>query len=498
MTSILIPSMPNQYHSLARGFISPHADTITSSASVVDNISTPPVSPLSQKSISSHHRAYPQEVNPKTPSRINSLPESSAATDNNHHDDHKNTSRSLKRSLPFDEPTNSLDKVLLEMAPRKTKSMLDRRKRARKNGETDISAIWGHAPSTQAKSHSHKQVQRISNEVEQVLSVLCDGDMDFAADVLVNLMTKRHLGSNLLQTVEQKVKSLAEKTLDTRIVDGIVSFFEHHHSKGTRPTEEARAVDAVMVACCWDVCDNDDVKADTDKSSGGSLSVKRVSNTALIDRLGINRGTFRRVRARAKSIKAEGKTRYKPKERKPRKDKGVPAQLYRMVKEVDDSTGSTRETNEYAAIDALSTMNTDVEKNHTPRRTPSPEPRSHVSPVSPHSSPLHTRSGVTTNNTDTCRVNLPYEHVGLSQSQHIAAERDRIEQNARNLLYGAPRPYPLHRFNQLLQYGPTMLQSSVYPMQTSLLRYLENQGRLGTPGSMSQDRIAESYRRFSM
>ena len=246
---------------------------------------------------------------------------------------------------------NTIERTLLKMAPRRAKRLLDRRKLARQDGENEANAIWDRQLSPYEKGHSSKQVLRISKKMEQILSVLCDGNKSFATDVLVHVMKKRHLGSDYLVKQGEKGINVLERTLDNRIVDGIVGFSKHHHSKGTRPTEAARAVDAVMVACCWDVCDDDDVK--TDKSSKDSPSVKRVSNSALIDRLEVNRDTLKQARVRAKSIKKEDKARYKPKERKPRKDKGVPAQLYKKIRSAEEAPAQARQTNEYTMVSGM-------------------------------------------------------------------------------------------------------------------------------------------------
>ena len=269
---------------------------------------------------------------------------------------------------------NNIERALLEIAPRKAKRMFERRKRARMFGDDDATGLWEKPSATyvRGKSHSLKQIQRLSNELEQVLGVLCNGDKSVAADVLTHLMTKRHMGSNLLQSVEQKISNMSERSIDSRIVDGIVGFFEHHQTRGTRPTEAAQAVDAVMVACCWDIGDTDDrpsAKSSTsdtptnpDKQKSAQKFEKRISNSALIDRLHVNRTALKRAREKAQSIKIEGNAHYKPKDRKLRKDKGVPAQIYREVRKVEEITGSPREKNEYTAVDALTTMVIDTDK----------------------------------------------------------------------------------------------------------------------------------------
>jgi len=267
----------------------------------------------------------------------------------------------LKRNIA-PEVTTPIEKALLEMAPRKAKRMFDRRKRARERGEDEAAVLWDNQAPSKGKPHSLKQIQRLSNELDQVLGVLCNGDKSVAADVLSHLMTKRHMGSDLFQSVERNKNNMTQRTLDNRIVDGISGFFSYHHSMGTRPTEAAHAVDAVMVACCWDICEDEErLNARKDSPSKKrkihiSPEEKKVSNSSLIDRLGVNRGALKRARTKARTIKTDGKTHYKPEDRKPRKDKGVPARIYSEVKKIEESLGSPRQKNEYTAVDALSTI----------------------------------------------------------------------------------------------------------------------------------------------
>lgn len=518
--------MPKDYQTFSNDLISRHEEALSSSKSTLNELPAPPESPLTQKPSSPQYQDSPQEIDPSTPSQNLVNQSTEVNTDENdkpspcYSIDHQSKMNNLKRAPPFDELKSPVEKALMEIAPFKMKSMLDRRKRARKNQETEYlinpsesesSPIWDRSVSVDRKTYSPKKIQRASYKLEQFLSVLCDGDKILASDVLVNLMTKRDLRTDFSQNAEEKIKS-SGKTLDTRIVDGIVGFFEHHHSRGTRPTEEARAVDAVMVACCWDVCENDDANvsksseenddanvsksseenddAIVSKSSETSSCKKRVSNTALIDRLGINRGTFRRARIRAKTIKTEGESRYKPKERKPRKDKGVPAELYRIVKKVGDSTGSPRETNEYAAIDALSMMNTGIERNQIHQNISLHQPL-HTSQIIPQSMPF----GAMNQKSNAHLTEILYGNLGVSPSAFILAERSQAEQNARNIFYGAQRPSPIigeelnhsYCYDQLLRFGPSMLQSSIVPTQASLLRYNDGHGRLRTPDNTNQE-----------
>jgi len=267
------------------------------------------------------------------------------------------------KQTQFDDGTQPIERALLELAPRKAKRMFERRKRVRESGGDDTSGLWETPPpGKRGKSHSLKQIQRLSNELEQVLGVLCNGDKQVAVDVLAHLMTKRHLGAELFQNVEKKMKNMPERSLDNRIVDGIIGFFEHHHTRGTRPTEAARAVDAVMVACCWDICDNDELPSSPDNPIKLDfrrkilVTEKRISNSAIIERLGVNRSALKRARAKAKSIKIEEKAHYKPDDRKHRKDKGFSAKVYREVKRNEEATGSPREKSEYHAVDVLTNL----------------------------------------------------------------------------------------------------------------------------------------------
>lgn len=366
-----------------------------------------------------------------------------------------------------------IEKALMEMAPRKAKRMFDRRKRARMNGDDDTDGLWDNISPAKVKSHSPKQIQRISNELEQVLGVLCNGDKSYAADVLAHLMTKRHMGSDLFQNVEKKISYFSERSLDNRIVDGIVGFFDHHHSRGTRPTEAAHAVDAVMVACCWDICDSDDVPPGVEKSLKTNTSAKRVSNSALIDRLGVNRGTLKRARTKAKSIKVEGKSHYKPEDRKPRKDKGVPARLYSVVKKVEETAAPPRQKNEYAAIDALSTMVTDKENNQRSRDTSGSQ---HVLVPQLYSQPLNfppqnpaLAAVVQNQNQHLGQMVYRYNSKPMQSNErsYMFHENNRTQENTGNMMGGGRGQMPSgrlpmniqHGYNQYLQLNSHMLQS---------------------------------------
>ena len=213
---------------------------------------------------------------------------------------------------------NNIERALLKMAPRKAKRMFKRRKRARMFGEDDTTGLWENSSASyvRGKSHSLKQIQRLSNNLEQVLGVLCNGDKIVARDVLFNLIKKRHMSSNLLQSVEQKMSYKPEKSIDSRIVDGIVGFIEHHQTRETCPTV-AKAVDSVMVACCWDIGDIVDCPEPKPLKPYSQINLeenvtltsheKRISNSALIDRLRVSYGTLKRAREKAQAIKTEGK-----------------------------------------------------------------------------------------------------------------------------------------------------------------------------------------------
>lgn len=390
--------------------------------------------------------------------------------------DRRKTSSGQKKTQNS-EYTAPIEKALLELAPRKAKRMLDRRKKARENGEDDASVLWDKESSSKGKSHSLKQIQRLSNELEQVLGVICNGDKSVAADVLAHMMTRRHIGLDLFHNVEQKMSHMSERSLDSRIVDGIIGFFDHHHTRGTRPTEAARAVEAVMVACCWDVCDADDIPLNSGvtprrdspglkRKSPSTSDEKRISNSALIDRLGVNRTALKRAREKAKVIKVEGKAHYKPDDRKHRKDKGVPAKLYREVRKVEEITGSPRETNEYAAIDVLTTLVTDKDitqgSQHTSpfQNSPAPSPFPPPIPYSPQNTP-YSGQGFSTH-----PAHMVYTQSNMNAMMPHEPTFNIAPSPARP---GMGMPYG---YNQPPQYNPNPIQSPTMRVSDSRTRHM--------------------------
>lgn len=403
-----------------------------------------------------------------------------------------------KNNVP--EAATPIEKALLEMAPRKAKRMFDRRKRARERGEDEAAVLWDNQAPSKGKPHSLKQIQRLSNELDQVLGVLCNGDKSVAADVLSHLMTKRHMGSDLFQSVERNKNNMTQRTLDNRIVDGIAGFFAYHHSMGTRPTEAAHAVDAVMVACCWDICEDED-RSNTKKDSPTkrrklhlSPEEKKVSNSSLIDRLGVNRGALKRARTKAKTIKVEGKTHYKPEDRKPRKDKGVPARIYSEVKKIEESLGSPRRNNEYAAVDALSTIRDSSVPQHllVPQSYSPSITFSRQNPSLASISQNHQLAQMFYRN--------PLDMTTFSaDGPFILPRTSQLHENVRNAIYARQGPSPSraldsnlpYNYNQYLQLNtpslqPTIMGVNITPenaqgelnqVQANILKDLEEQNR---------------------
>lgn len=300
--------------------------------------------------------------------------------------DHKYSSRSPSPSPSSSDenvPSSPVDKALLELAPRKAKKMFNRRKIAHEKG-LDVSAGLWDSDASSVKPQSLKQIQRLSGELEQVLAVLCNGDKNVASDVLTHLITRRHLKSDIYVNVEKNFQSMSERSLDSKIVDGIKGFLNHNHTRGTRTNEAARAVDAVLVASCFDICDEgDDESYDSSQDASANKkkgqkrkfqtdAEKKVSTSALIDRLQVNRCAVEKGRERAKTMRAEKNCVYTPIERKSRKDKGVRARLYREVRKLEQENGVKRKKSEYDAIDALHSICQLPSPDHSPDQVTNP------------------------------------------------------------------------------------------------------------------------------
>jgi len=171
---------------------------------------------------------------------------------------------------------------------------------------------------------SKATITRCAKKLEASLMEITKGDQTLAGDVLVSLIERRtsSFGSYVRSCIERDSRKLA---IDSAIVDNVRDFLQLHKVSGTKHEAEQHAVDAVLVAACFN---------------------RTVAANKLAQRLGFSRSDkMARSLDWAQTIRETPGLKFVPKERKIRSDsRRDPAIKYiqqYIQSDVYDKSGTT-------------------------------------------------------------------------------------------------------------------------------------------------------------